>query len=184
MMRFIPTNLGDAALIQPEPRGDSRGHFARTFCEAEFAAAGLETRFPQQNHSFNEAAGTLRGMHFQNVPEAEVKVVRCTQGAIRDVIIDLRPDSDTYMKWEAFDLTADNGLQLYVPKGFAHGYVTLQDRSAVSYLVSTPYAPAAEGGVRWNDPAFGIDWQVEVRQISEKDARWPDYRPQARGQVQ
>ncbi len=176
-MHFIPTTLAGAVLIQPEFRMDERGHFARTFCEIEFAGAGLETRFPQQNHSFNDVSGTLRGMHFQHAPESEVKVVRCTRGAIRDVIIDLRPKSDTYLRWEAFELTEENGHQLYVPKGFAHGYVTLKDQSAVSYLVSTPYAPTAEGGVRWNDPAFGIDWKIEVRQISDKDARWPDYRP-------
>jgi dTDP-4-dehydrorhamnose 3,5-epimerase len=180
-MRFLATTLRDAVLIEPEFREDARGQFARTFCEAEFAAAGLEAHFPQHNHSFNEAAGTLRGMHFQHEPYAEVKVVRCTQGAIRDVIIDIRPYSDTFGKWEAFELTAQNGLQLYVPKGFAHGYVTLRDRSAVSYLVSTPYAPAAEGGVRWDDPAFGIDWGTEVRQISDKDASWPNFGLQKRG---
>lgn len=179
-MRFIPTSLGGAVLIEPEPRADARGHFARTFCAAEFAAAGLETHFPQHNHSFNAAAGTLRGMHFQHPPHAEVKLVRCTQGAVRDVIIDLRPASETCGHWEAFELSAENGLQLYVPKGFAHGYVTRQDRSAVSYLVSSPYAPASEGGVRWDDPAFGIDWQVDVRQISDKDASWSNYRLQQR----
>lgn len=182
-MHFNRTTLADAVLIKPELREDARGHFARTFCETEFAQAGLENRFPQQNHSYNHVAGTLRGMHFQRAPEAEVKVVRCTRGAIRDVIIDLRPDSDSYLKWEAFDLTEDNGHQLYIPKGFAHGYITLVDHSAVSYLVSTPYAPAAEGGVRWNDPVFGIDWKAEVRQISEKDASWPDYRPHEGGQA-
>ncbi len=182
-MRFLATTLRDAVLIESEPRTDARGHFVRTFCESEFAAAGLETHFPQHNHSFNEAAGTLRGMHFQHGPDAEVKVVRCTRGAIRDVIIDLRPGSDTRGRWEAFELTAQNGLQLYVPKGFAHGYVTLRDRSAVSYLVSRPHAPAAEGGVRWDDPAFGIDWQVDVRQISDKDASWPDYGLEQRGEA-
>lgn len=180
-MRFTPTSLGGAVLIESEPRVDARGHFARTFCEAEFAAAGLETRFPQQNHSFNAVSGTLRGMHFQHAPQAEVKVVRCTQGAVRDVIIDLRPVSDTYGQWEAFELTAENALQLYIPKGFAHGYVTLEDRSAVSYLVSSPYAPSAEGGVRWDDPTFGIDWQADIRQISDKDASWPDFRLQQQG---
>lgn len=180
-MRFLPTTLVGAFLIEPEPRGDARGYFARTFCETEFGAAGLETRFPQNNHSFNHVAGTLRGMHFQNAPAAEVKVVRCVRGAIRDIIIDLRPDSDSYLKWEAFELTEENDHQLYVPKGFAHGYITLKDESAVSYLVSTPYTPAAEGGVRWNDPAFGIDWGMEVRQISDKDASWPDYRPHEGG---
>jgi dTDP-4-dehydrorhamnose 3,5-epimerase len=180
-MRFTQTTLSGAVLIEPEPREDARGHFARTFCETEFAEAGLETRFPQQNHSFNHASGTLRGMHFQREPAAEVKLVRCSRGAIRDVVIDLRPGSDSYMRWEAFDLTEANGHQLYIPRGFAHGYVTLSDKSAVDYLVSTPYAPAAEGGVRWNDPAFGIDWKVEVRQISDKDANWPDYRLHEKG---
>lgn len=176
-MRFTPTTLADAVLVEPEPREDARGQFARTFCETEMAEAGLETRFPQHNHSFNHVAGTLRGMHFQRPPAAEVKLVRCTRGAIRDIIIDLRPDSKTYLQWQAFELTEENNHQLYVPRGFAHGYITLSDRSAVSYLVSAPYTPAAEGGVRWNDPAFGIDWKAEVTQISDKDANWPDYRP-------
>jgi dTDP-4-dehydrorhamnose 3,5-epimerase len=180
-MRFTPTTLTDAVLIEPERREDDRGYFARSFCETEMGAAGLEKQFVQHNHSFNHLAGTLRGMHFQNAPYAEVKLVRCTQGAIRDIIIDLRPTSDSYLQWQAFELTEENGHQLYVPKGFAHGYITLRDKSAVGYLVSTSYAPASEGGVRWNDPAFGIDWNAEVTEISDKDASWPDYRPQRQG---
>ncbi|SEN50742.1 dTDP-4-dehydrorhamnose 3,5-epimerase [Loktanella fryxellensis] len=175
-MHFHPTSLTDAVLLTPDMHDDARGHFARLFCETEMANAGLETRFPQHNHSFNHRKGTLRGMHFQRSPHAEVKVVRCTRGAIRDVIVDLRPDSPSYMRWDAFELTEDNGHQLYVPRGFAHGYLTLLDASAVAYLVSTPYTPAAEGGVRWNDPAFGIDWGSEIVEISDKDAGWPDYK--------
>ncbi|PTE21671.1 dTDP-4-dehydrorhamnose 3,5-epimerase [Cereibacter changlensis JA139] len=174
-MRFIPTTLQDAFLIEEEPRTDERGYFARSFCETEMADAGLKTRFVQHNNSFNHLKGTLRGMHYQHAPHAEVKVVTCIRGSIHDVIIDLRKDSSTYMKWEGFTLAAGDHRQLYIPEGFAHGYLTLEDGAAVSYLVSTAYAPGTEGGVRWNDPAFGIDWPVEVTVISEKDAAWPDY---------
>lgn len=174
-MRFLPTTLTDAVLIEPERRADPRGWFARLYCEEEFAAHGLKTRFPQQNASANPKAGTLRGMHFQHPPHAEVKVVRCTRGAIHDVIIDLRPDSPTYRKWEGFDLTAENGRMLYVPEGFAHGYQTLEDDSEVAYLVSYPYTPGAEGGLRADDPAFGIVWPRPVTMISDKDAGWPAF---------
>ncbi|MCE6952947.1 dTDP-4-dehydrorhamnose 3,5-epimerase [Cereibacter sphaeroides] len=174
-MRFIPTTLKDAVLIEAEPRDDHRGWFERTFCEEEMAKAGLATRFVQHNSSFNHAAGTLRGMHYQRQPHAEVKVITCTRGRIQDVIIDLRPDSPTYMKWEGFDLSAGDHRQLYIPEGFAHGYLTLEAGTAVSYLVSTAYTPGAEGGVRWDDPAFGIRWDGEISVISEKDAAWPDY---------
>ena len=174
-MRFTPTTLADAVLVDLEKREDPRGWFARTFCEDEFAAAGLKTRFVQHNASQNPKAGTLRGMHFQNPPHAEVKVVRCTRGAIFDAIVDLRPDSATYGKWEGFELTAGNGRMLYVPEGFGHGYLTLADDSEVSYLVSYPYTPGAEGGLRYDDAAFGIAWPREVAVISEKDAAWPAY---------
>jgi dTDP-4-dehydrorhamnose 3,5-epimerase len=174
-MRFTPTTLEDAVLIDLEKRADPRGWFARTFCEAEFAAAGLKTRFVQHNASQNPAAGTLRGMHFQNPPHAEVKVVRCTRGAIFDAIIDLRPDSPTYKRWEGFALTAENGRMLYVPEGFAHGYLTLADDSEVAYLVSYPYTPGAEGGLRYDDPAFAIAWPREAAVISDKDAAWPAF---------
>jgi dTDP-4-dehydrorhamnose 3,5-epimerase len=172
-MRFTPTTLRDAVLIDLDKRADPRGWFARIFCEAEFAQAGLKTRFVQSNASANPKAGTLRGMHFQHAPHAEVKVVRCTRGAIFDAIIDLRPDSPTFRRWEGFELTADNGRMLYVPEGFAHGYLTLADESEVAYLVSYPYTPGAEGGLRYDDPAFGVAWPREVAVLSDKDAAWP-----------
>jgi dTDP-4-dehydrorhamnose 3,5-epimerase len=172
-MEFIKTSLADAMLIDIRKLADDRGYFARTFCAEEFGKAGLETRFPQSNHSHNVHAGTLRGMHFQRAPHGEVKVVRCVRGALHDVIIDLRPESPTWRRWEGFDLTAENGRMLYVPAGFAHGFQTLQDDTDASYLVSHPYTPGAEGGVRFDDPAFGIAWPLPVGTISEKDAAWP-----------
>lgn len=173
-MKFTQTTLKDAVVIDLERRGDERGFFARTFCADEFAREGLVTEFVQANHSHNVRAGTLRGMHFQKSPHGEVKLVRCVKGAIHDVIIDLRPGSPSFGRWEGFDLTEENGRMLYVPVGFAHGFQTLEDDSAVTYQVSHPYTPGAEGGVRWNDPAFAIRWPREATVISEKDAAWPD----------
>jgi dTDP-4-dehydrorhamnose 3,5-epimerase len=172
-MRIRETELDGARLIELEKRGDERGFFARTFCEAELAAAGLVTRFVQANHSHNKARGTLRGMHFQRAPHGEVKLVRVVRGAIYDVIIDLRRESPTYGRWQGFDLTAENGLMLYVPVGFAHGLQTLADDTDIAYQVSHPYTPDAEGGVRWDDLAFGIVWPLPVAVISPKDAAWP-----------
>ena len=172
-MKFIKTSLQDAVLIEQQRHGDSRGYFARTYCAEEFAAAGLVSSFVQANHSANVSAGTLRGMHFQHAPHGEVKVVRCVMGALHDVIIDLRPDSPTYRRWEGFDLTEENGRSLYVPAGFAHGFQTLVDDTHATYQVSYPYTPGAEGGVRWDDPAFGIAWPLPVTVMSEKDAAWP-----------
>lgn len=176
-MIFKSTTLEDATLIEIEPRGDDRGFFARTFCVDEFAKQGLETRFLQQNISFSKIKGTLRGLHRQSPPHAEVKLIRCLRGAICDVIVDLRPDSKTYMQWQGFELTQSNGLQLYIPEGFAHGFQTLTPDVEMSYLVSAMYAPGAESGARYDDPAFGIDWPLPVVQISEKDQNWPDYTP-------
>lgn len=174
-MRFHPTDLADAVLIELEKRSDDRGFFARTFCEAEFAQAGLKTRFVQANASGNPRAGTLRGLHYQVEPHAEVKVIRCTRGAIFDVIVDLRRDSPSYRRWQGFELTAAEGTMLYIPEGFAHGYQTLADDTEVAYQVSAPYAPGAEAGIRHDDPAFGISWPLPVTAISEKDASWPDF---------
>lgn len=173
-MQFTETTLADAMVIDLDKRGDVRGFFARVFCEAEFAAHGLETRFVQANHSRSAHRGTLRGMHFQRAPHRETKVVRVVRGALLDVIIDLRVDSPSYGSWEAFELTADNGRMLYVPAGFAHGFQTLADDTEVTYQVSAAYAPDSEGGVRWDDRAFGIDWPLPVSVISDKDAAWPD----------
>jgi dTDP-4-dehydrorhamnose 3,5-epimerase len=174
-MRFIPTTLKDATLIELDKRADDRGYFARTFCEEEFRAAGLPRRFVQANSAGTRLAGTLRGLHYQKPPHAEAKLVRCTQGAVYDAIIDLRLDSPTYGRWEGFELDAASGRMLLVPESFAHGYQTLADNTEVLYLVSYPYAPGAEAGIRFDDPAFGIEWPLAVTSISEKDLSWPDY---------
>ncbi len=173
-MRIGATTLADARLIEMERRGDERGYFARTFCEAEFGAAGLVTRFVQASQSHNRRRGTLRGMHFQRAPHGEVKLVRVVRGAIHDVIIDLRRGSPSYGRWEAFELSAENGRSLYVPEGFAHGFQTLADETDVIYQISHPYTPGSDGGVRWNDPAFGISWPLTVTEMAPKDAAWPD----------
>jgi dTDP-4-dehydrorhamnose 3,5-epimerase len=172
-MRFSKTELCGAWLIEPTPARDERGFFARTFCVKEFKEHGLTTRFVQHNASQSARRGTLRGMHFQSAPHVEVKVVTCLKGAIWDVIIDLRPKSPTYRQWRGFELTATNRHQLYVPKGFAHGFQTLCDDVEVGYLISAFYAPAAASGLRHNDPAFAIDWPLPVSAISEKDRTWP-----------
>lgn len=174
-MRFGDTSLHGAWLIEPEPAHDQRGFFARTFCADEYARRGLATSFAQHSSSHSHRRGTLRGMHFQRAPHAEVKVVTCLRGAIWDVIIDLRPDSPTYRRWQGFELTTDNRCRLYVPAGCAHGFQTLSAGAEVGYLISVPYAPAAASGVRHDDPAFAIGWPLPVTTISEKDEAWPDF---------
>jgi dTDP-4-dehydrorhamnose 3,5-epimerase len=177
-MRFTETELPGAFVIDLERLEDERGFFARAWCEEELASQGLSTRVSQCNLSFNERRGTLRGMHYQAPPHAEVKVIRCTRGAVYDVIVDVRPESDTYTRWIGIELTAENRRLLYVPEGFAHGYLTLEDETETFYQVSEPYTPDAERGVRWNDPAFGIEWpEAGELVISEKDRGWPDFRP-------
>jgi dTDP-4-dehydrorhamnose 3,5-epimerase len=175
-MRFEETNLGGAWLIDLLPVRDHRGFFARTFCVQAYADHGLTTGFVQHSTSQSVARGTLRGLHFQRAPYSEVKVVRCLKGAIWDVIIDLRSDSSTYRCWQGFELTEVNQRQLYVPAGFAHGFQTLCDDTQVSYLISAFYAPLWAGGVRYDDPAFAIDWPLPLTGISEKDRSWPDFR--------
>ena len=172
-MRFTPTSLAGAFLIHLEPRVDARGTFARAFCAQEFAARGLETGFVQANISSNVRAGTVRGLHFQREPHAEVKLVRCIRGAVYDVVVDMREASPTYLRWFGAELTDDNGPTMYVPKGFAHGYQALSDGAAVSYMVSAYYAPQTEGGLRYDDPKLAIDWPRAVCDISDKDAQWP-----------
>jgi dTDP-4-dehydrorhamnose 3,5-epimerase len=174
-MRFQTTKLDGAWLIQLEPARDDRGFFARTFCAEEFAAHGLETKYTQHNISFSAHKGTLRGMHFQHEPHSEIKLVRCIKGAILDAIIDIRTASPTYHQWEVFELSDGNNNQLYIPKGFAHGFQTLTDDAEVSYLISEPYTPEAADGLRYNDPSFDITWPAPVTVISEKDLRWPDF---------
>jgi dTDP-4-dehydrorhamnose 3,5-epimerase len=172
-MIYHETSLADAWLIDLEPRGDERGAFARTFCRDEFAAHGLLTDYVQQNMSTSAQKGTLRGMHYQRAPYTEAKLVRCVRGCIMDVIVDLRANSPSYLKHEQFELSEDNRRQLYVPPGFAHSFQSLSDNVEVTYLVSAPYMPEAEGGVRWSDPSLAIDWPVAVTTISDKDANWP-----------
>lgn len=174
-MIFTETELGGAFILDLEQREDDRGFFARSWDENEFRDHGLNPSIVQCNVSFNHHAGTLRGMHFQNAPHAEAKLIRCTLGAILDVIIDLRPDSPTFKRWIGVELTEENRRSLYVPEGFAHGYQTLADRTETFYQVSEFYAPGAEGGVRYDDPAFAIEWPREVTVISPKDASWPDF---------
>jgi dTDP-4-dehydrorhamnose 3,5-epimerase len=173
---FTRTTLQDAVVIDVERRGDERGYLARTFCEREFADHGLVTRFVQASTIFSPTRDTLRGLHFQEPPYAEVKLVRCTRGAVHVTIVDLRPDSPTHQQWLGVELSPENGRLLYVPKGFAQGYQTLFDDTEVAYEMSHEYVPEAARGVRWNDPAFGIDWPpAEQRIISERDRAWPDY---------
>ena len=175
-MRFTETPVHGAFLIDPEPRGDERGFFARLWCRDEFAAHGLTADFVQCNDSFSARRGTLRGLHYQAAPHGEVKLVRCVRGAVWDVLVDLRPDSPSYRRWFGAELSAANRRLLYVPDGCAHGYLTLEDESEVVYPVSQPYSPAAERGVRWNDPQFGIEWPLaEPLTLSPKDRQWPDY---------
>jgi dTDP-4-dehydrorhamnose 3,5-epimerase len=175
IMRFEAIGLDGAWLIHQDAVQDERGFFARTFCVDEFGEHCLETNFPQHSVSHSSRKGTVRGMHFQMTPHEEVKLVRCLNGAIFDVIIDLRPASPTFRRWQGFELSGDNGLQLYIPKGFAHGFQTLADDTGVNYLISEFHAPAAASGVRHDDPAFGIKWPLPVTAISDKDLRWPDF---------
>jgi dTDP-4-dehydrorhamnose 3,5-epimerase len=176
-MIFKETDLAGAFLIEPERLEDERGFFARTFDRAIFKERGLVPDIVQCNVSFNRWKGTLRGMHYQTLPFAEDKLVRCTRGAIHDVIVDLRPDSPTYLWHIALCLTAENREMVYVPKGFAHGFLTLVDDTEVSYQMSVPYSPEHARGIRWNDPAVGITWPAEIRVISERDRTLPDYEP-------
>lgn len=174
-MIFKKTKLNDAYIIQPEKTEDSRGFFARLWCQREFEQHGLNPQLVQCNISFNKQKGTLRGMHFQIAPFGEAKLVRCTRGAIYDVIIDLRPNSSTFRKYFAEFLTAENHKMLYVPEGFAHGFQTLEDNTEVFYQMSEFYAPKHTGGVRWNDPAFNVSWPTEVQVISERDKNHPNF---------
>ena len=176
-MIFRETELNGAFLIEPERLEDNRGFFARAWCRKEFMAHGLTGALVQSNISFNKRTGTLRGMHFQTAPYEEAKLVRCTMGAVYDVIIDLRPDSSTFLRWIAVELTAENRKMLYVPENFAHGYQTLADNTEVFYQVSQFYSPGSEQGLRYNDPTFGIKWPMDVQVISHKDRSWPDYKP-------
>ena len=175
-MIFRETKLKGAFIIEPERLEDERGFFAHTFCQGEFGTHGLNTRFAQCNISFNKRKGTLRGMHYQVAPYEEAKLVRCTMGAIYDVIIDLRPESLTFKQWMAVELTAENRRMLYIPEGFAHGFQTLEGNTEVFYQMSEFYHPECARGVRWDDPAFGIQWPIKEEMIiSSRDLSFDDY---------
>jgi dTDP-4-dehydrorhamnose 3,5-epimerase len=176
-MRFTETRVAGAYLIEPEPIGDERGFFARTFCQDEFRAHGLNPCVAQANVSFNHRRGTLRGMHYQQAPHQEAKLVRCTRGAIYDVVVDLRVSSPSHRGWYGVELTAANRAMLYVPEDCAHGFLTLTDDTEVAYQMSAPYAAEAARGVRYDDPAFGIRWPGEVVVINERDRTYPDVGP-------
>jgi dTDP-4-dehydrorhamnose 3,5-epimerase len=169
---FTETSLPGAFVIDLERREDSRGYFARTFCQHELAEHGLKPVIAQANAAYNNTAGTVRGMHFQFPPRAETKIVRCTRGAIVDIIVDLRPESPTYLQSVSVELNEENGRALYVPERFAHGYQTLLDGTETSYQVGEFYAPETEGGLAYDDPRLGLVWPLPVAAISEKDAHW------------
>lgn len=172
-MRFESTKLAGVYLVEPEPREDARGFFARTFCTREFAEQGLASVFVQSSVSFNHKRGTLRGLHYQTPPVSEVKLVRCTSGAIYDVVVDLRPDSPTYLQHFGAELSARNRRALYVPEMFAHGLQTLEDETEVFYQISAFHAPDKAAGLRYNDPKLKIRWPLPAVALSEKDLSWP-----------
>ncbi len=174
-MIFSELGLKGAFLVEVKKIEDDRGFFGRAWCANEFKQNGLNPAFVQLNTSFSHKKGTIRGMHYQVDPYQEVKFIRCTRGRIFDVIIDLRPDSPTFMKWVGNELSADNYRMVYVPENFAHGFVTMEDNSEVYYPVSQFYTPGAERGLRWNDPAFKIKWPVEISMVSDKDQSHKDF---------
>lgn len=174
-MRFTELDVAGAVLVSPDRHEDERGHFARTWCAEEFAEHGLDTRVAQASVSFNHRAGTLRGMHWQDRVAPEIKLVRCTRGAVVDVIVDVRPESPTHLVHAAVELTEDNGVALHIPAGVAHGFLTLRDATEILYQMTTPHTPTAARGARWDDPAFGISWPAAPVVINERDRTWPDY---------
>lgn len=167
--------VAGAFLIEPEPLADERGFFARTYCVEELGQHGLETAIAQGSLSFNHHRGTVRGLHFQAAPHEETKLVRCTRGAIFDVLVDLRPDSPTFLSHAALTLSAENRTQVYIPRGVAHGFQTLEEGTEVFYQISTPHAPESARGFRFDDPAFGITWPLPVAMISDRDLSWPRF---------
>jgi dTDP-4-dehydrorhamnose 3,5-epimerase len=174
-MIYTPSRIPGAWVIDITPIEDARGFFAMTWLPDELRERGMNPALAQCNLSFNHRRGTLRGMHFQHAPHAQAKIIRATRGALLDVIVDLRPDSPAFKQWDAVELTADNRRMLYMPEGIAHGYLTLTDATEAYYHASAPWVPHAEAGVRWNDPAIGIEWPFAPTLVSEKDSSWPAY---------
>lgn len=180
-MIFKEAPIKGAYLIDLQKIGDDRGFFARYFCEKEFEEKGLVSKFVQINTSFTANKGVLRGLHYQLPPSSEVKLMRCIRGAVFDVIVDLRPDSPTYMQWFGAELTEENRTMLYAPAGCAHAVLTLRDDTEILYPVSASYAPDQERGLRFNDPKFGIEWPIQPTEVSDKDNAWPDFDPDYHG---
>ncbi len=176
-MRFLPTPLAGVHIVEPEPVADARGIFVRTWCADEFAAAGLETAFVQCSTCYNPRSGTLRGMHYQAEPWAETRLVRCTAGAVWDVVLDLRRDSATFGRWHGVRLDAEGRRAVYIPPGCAHGFQTLTDHAEVFYHITPSFTPSAARGVRWDDPAFAIEWPLPVTLMSARDRELPAYQP-------
>lgn len=175
-MKFIETPLKGAYVVELEKRGDERGFFARSFCVDEFKERGLNPTVLQANISGSTKKGTLRGLHYQTAPMAEVKFIRCMKGAVFDVLVDVRPDSPTFKKWYGIELSVDNQKAVYIPEGFAHGHQTLQFDSQIMYMVSQVYSPEHERGIRYNDPAIGVLWPLVPTVMSGKDKAWPDFK--------
>jgi dTDP-4-dehydrorhamnose 3,5-epimerase len=175
-MLFHQTTLPDVHILEPERKEDDRGFFARIWQPAELTDQGLSARLAHVSVSFNRKKGTLRGLHYQAAPMAEVKIVRCTRGAVFDVAVDLRPASPHFRRWVGIELTAENGRALYIPEGFAHGFQTLSDDTELLYFISEEYSPDHARGARWDDPAFGIAWPSDVRTMNERDRTYPDFR--------
>ena len=176
-MIFLETGLNGVWHIKQERFSDGRGFLARTFCEGEFLKQGVAFHIKQTNISFNYRAGTLRGMHFQQAPKQESKLVRCSGGRIFDVAVDLRPESTSYCRWFGLELSAENGDALLVPAGCAHGFLTLEDNSEILYQIDEAHAPELAQGVRWNDQAFKIEWPIKPTNINQRDASWADFIP-------
>jgi dTDP-4-dehydrorhamnose 3,5-epimerase len=172
-MRFAATSMAGVWVIEPERIEDDRGYFARSWCTQELADHGVDVAMVQGNTGYSHVRGTLRGLHWQEIPYAEVKLVRCTRGSIYDVALDVRPESDTYLDWFGAELTAENGTMLLVPEGFAHGYQTLEDRTEIFYLTSQFFESSAATGARYDDPSVGIEWPIDVTVISDQDRAWP-----------
>jgi dTDP-4-dehydrorhamnose 3,5-epimerase len=168
-MKFHPTSLAGCYVVEPIPMSDDRGWFARTFCKKEFAEIGHEGEWVQLNHSFTNSRGTVRGMHFQHAGHAEIKLVRCIAGAVWDVVVDIRKNSPTFLKYFAAEISAANRKMMYIPKGFAHGFQSLTNNAELIYHHSEFFTPAAEAGLRYNDPALGIEWPLEAQRVSQRD---------------
>jgi dTDP-4-dehydrorhamnose 3,5-epimerase len=177
-MRFTETCVHGAFVVELDRHADERGFFARIWDPDELEEAGLPRALAQASISRSTRAGTLRGLHFQRAPHAEAKLVRCVGGSVFDVVLDLRPESPTYLDWHAVELTRDNGRALFIPKGCAHGFRTLEDDTEILYLISHAHVPSAASGVRWDDPAFAIVWpEAQSRILNDRDATWPDFEP-------